>query len=48
MLDSSKTNLSSRYNGIDFQKSMTPGKMPMALILMMDPESWERITMILI
>ena len=42
MPDGSKTDSNSRYNGMDFQKSTTPGKMQMASILTMDPESWER------
>ena len=41
-----ETNSSSRYNGMDLQKSTTPGKTWMALILMMDPVFWGRTMMI--
>ena len=48
MPNGSGTNSNSRYSGMDFQKSMIPGKTQMALILTMDPESWGKTTMILI
>ena len=46
MPNGSRTDSNSRYDGMDFQKSMIPGKMQTASILTMDPESWERMTTI--
>ena len=44
----SKIVSNSRYNGMDFQRSMTLGKTWMALIPTMGPASWERRMTILI
>ena len=44
--DGSEIVSNSRFNGMDFQKSTIPGKTQMALILMMDPGCWERMTTI--
>ena len=46
MLDGSEIISNSRSNGMDFQKSMIPGKTWMASILAMDPGCWERMTTI--
>ena len=46
MLDGSEIISNSRSNGMDFQKSTIPGRTQMALILVMDPRSWERMMMI--
>ena len=46
MLNGSEITSNSRYDGMDLQKSTTPGKMRTALMLMMDPMSWEKAMMI--
>ena len=46
MLDGSETISNSRSDGMDFQKSTIPGRTQMALILVMGPGSWGRMTMI--
>ena len=43
MLDGSVIVSNSRSDGMDFQKSMIPGKMQRASILTMGPRSWERM-----
>ena len=48
MLNSSEIVSNSRYNGMDFRKNMTLGKMQMVLTLMMVPGYWEKTMMILI
>ena len=42
MFDGSEIASNSRYNRMDFRRSMTLGKTQMVSIPMMDPESWER------
>ena len=48
MLNGSEIVSNSRYNGMDFWKNMTPGKMQMVLTLMTVPRYWEKTMMILI
>ena len=48
MLNGSEIVSNSRSDGMDFQKSMIPGRMQMASILVMGPRSWGRMMMILI
>ena len=43
MLNGSEIASNSRYDGMDLQKSTTPGKTWTALIPMMDPMSWEKM-----
>ena len=45
MLDGSKINSSSRFNGKDSQRNMILGKMLMISTLTMDPDSYKRETM---
>ena len=42
MLNGSEIISNSRSDGMDFQKSMIPGKTQTASILAMDPGCWER------
>ena len=46
MLNGSEIASNSRYDGMDFRRSMTLGKTQTVSILMTDPESWERTMMI--
>ena len=43
MLDGSEIASNSRYDGMDFRRSMTLGKTLMISIPMMDHRSWERM-----
>ena len=47
-LDGSEIVSNSRYNGMDFRKNTTLGKMQMVSTLMMAPGYWEKTTTILI
>ena len=48
MLDGSKIDSNSRFDGKDSQRNMILGKMPTTLTLMTDPDSYKRETMTLI
>ena len=47
-LDGSEIVSNSRYDGMDFRKNMTLGKMQTVSTLMMVPGYWEKMTTILI